>query len=40
MARINFSHGDFGEHQAVIWRIRAASRVTGRCVASWPIFPA
>jgi pyruvate kinase len=33
VARINFSHGDFGEHQAVIRRIRAASRVTGRRVA-------
>ncbi len=33
VARINFSHGDFGEHQAVIRRIRAASRVMGRRVA-------
>ncbi|MDZ7582079.1 MAG: pyruvate kinase [Deltaproteobacteria bacterium] len=33
VARINFSHGDFGEHQAVIRRIRAASCVTGRRVA-------
>ena len=33
VARLNFSHGDFAEHQAVIRRIRAASRATGRRVA-------
>jgi pyruvate kinase len=33
VARLNFSHGDFVEHQAVIRRIRAASRATGRRVA-------
>jgi pyruvate kinase len=33
VARLNFSHGDFVEHQTVIQRIRAASRVTGRRVA-------
>jgi pyruvate kinase len=33
VARLNFSHGDFAEHQTVIRRIRAASRVTGRRVA-------
>ena len=33
VARLNFSHGDFTEHQAVIRRIREASRTTGRRVA-------
>jgi pyruvate kinase len=33
VARLNFSHGDFAEHQAVIRRIRAASRTTGQRVA-------
>ena len=33
VARLNFSHGDFAEHQAVIRRIREASRATGRRVA-------
>jgi pyruvate kinase len=33
VARLNFSHGDFAEHQAVIRRIRAASRNTGQRVA-------
>ncbi|MGA8280753.1 MAG: pyruvate kinase, partial [Desulfobacterales bacterium] len=33
VARLNFSHGDFAEHQAVIRRIRLASRATGRRVA-------
>ena len=33
VARLNFSHGDFGEHQAVIRRIREASRTTGQRVA-------
>jgi len=33
VARLNFSHGDFAEHQAVIRRIRAASRTTGQPVA-------
>jgi pyruvate kinase len=33
VARLNFSHGDVAEHQAVIGRIREASRTTGRRVA-------
>jgi pyruvate kinase len=33
VARLNFSHGDFAEHQAVIRRIREASRTTGQRVA-------
>ncbi|MGD8268843.1 MAG: pyruvate kinase [Desulfobacterales bacterium] len=33
VARLNFSHGDFAEHQTVIRRIREASRATGRRVA-------
>jgi pyruvate kinase len=33
VARLNFSHGDFTEHQAVILRIREASRTTGQRVA-------
>jgi pyruvate kinase len=33
VARLNFSHGDFAEHQAVILRIREASRTTGQRVA-------
>ena len=33
VARLNFSHGDFAEHQAVIGRIREASRATGQRVA-------
>ncbi|MEN8808517.1 MAG: pyruvate kinase [Desulfobacterales bacterium] len=32
VARLNFSHGDFAEHQTVIRRIREASRATGRRV--------
>lgn len=33
VARLNFSHGDFATHGAVIRRIRAAERATGRKVA-------
>ena len=33
IARLNFSHGDFGKHAAVIDRIRDAARATGRRVA-------
>ena len=33
VARLNFSHSDFAEHQAVIGRIREASRTTGQRVA-------
>lgn len=33
VARLNFSHGDFGGHAASITRIRAAERATGRRVA-------
>jgi pyruvate kinase len=33
IARLNFSHGDFGSHAEVIARIRAAEPVTGRRVA-------
>ncbi|MGB5615446.1 MAG: pyruvate kinase [Desulfobacterales bacterium] len=33
VARLNFSHGDFAEHQTVIRLIRAASRTTGQRVA-------
>jgi pyruvate kinase len=33
VARLNFSHGDFDSHGAVIQRLRAASRATGRRVA-------
>ncbi len=33
VARLNFSHGDFTGHKAVIEKIRAASRKTGRRVA-------
>jgi len=32
VARLNFSHGDFAGHKAVIEKIRAASRKTGRRV--------
>ena len=33
VARLNFSHGDFGAHSDVIARIRDAARATGRRVA-------
>jgi len=33
IARLNFSHGDFTTHAAVIQRIRAAEKATGRKVA-------
>jgi pyruvate kinase len=33
VARLNFSHGDFGAHNDVIARIRDAARATGRRVA-------
>jgi pyruvate kinase len=33
IARLNFSHGDFAGHEAVIPRIRAAARAAGRRVA-------
>ncbi len=33
IARLNFSHGDFSGHQAVIERLRAASRKAGRRIA-------
>src|SRR6185295_15067042 len=33
IARLNFSHGDFTKHGAVIARLRAAARTTGRRVA-------
>jgi pyruvate kinase len=33
VARLNFSHGSFGQHAEVITRIRAASRATDRRVA-------
>ncbi len=33
VARLNFSHGDFAGHKAVIEKIRAASQKTGRRVA-------
>jgi pyruvate kinase len=33
IARLNFSHGDFGQHGEVIARIRAAEQATGRRVA-------
>ncbi len=33
VARLNFSHGDFSQHDQVITRIRAAARSTGRRVA-------
>src|SRR6185295_15912380 len=33
VARLNFSHGDFTKHGAVIARIRSAARTTGRRVA-------
>ena len=33
VARLNFSHGDFAEHQTVIRLIRVASRTTGQRVA-------
>jgi pyruvate kinase len=33
VARLNFSHGDFGGHAEVIRRIRAAAQATGRRVA-------
>ncbi|MEW6669753.1 MAG: pyruvate kinase [Thermodesulfobacteriota bacterium] len=33
VARLNFSHGDFGGHQKVIRNLRAASRSTGRRLA-------
>jgi pyruvate kinase len=33
IARLNFSHGDFTKHAAVIARIRVAARATGRRVA-------
>jgi pyruvate kinase len=33
IARLNFSHGDFTKHGAVIARIRDAARITGRRVA-------
>lgn len=32
VARLNFSHGDFGQHRRVIENLREASRVTGRRV--------
>jgi pyruvate kinase len=33
IARLNFSHGEFGRHQQVIQNIRAASKAVGRPVA-------
>ncbi|MDA8138698.1 MAG: pyruvate kinase [Desulfobacteraceae bacterium] len=33
IARLNFSHGDFASHQAVIHRLRAAARKAGRRIA-------
>lgn len=33
VARLNFSHGNFGSHKKVIEKLRAASRLTGRRVA-------
>jgi len=33
IARLNFSHGDFGHHQSTIENIRAASKASGRRVA-------
>jgi pyruvate kinase len=33
IARLNFSHGNFDQHEEVITRIRAASKATGRRVA-------
>ena len=33
VVRLNFSHGDFSSHQAIIQKIRAASQATGRQVA-------
>ncbi len=33
IARLNFSHGDFKQHQRVIEKVRAAARIVGRPVA-------
>ena len=33
IARLNFSHGDFAEHQTTIQKIRSAAKTTGRRVA-------
>jgi pyruvate kinase len=33
VVRLNFSHGDFAGHKAVIEKVRAAERTTGRHVA-------
>jgi pyruvate kinase len=32
VARLNFSHGDYADHEAAYWRVRNASEATGRAV--------